>query len=216
MMCLSVEYFQSKELGNPRFLYTPDKCFARLFVFFRKSDQKRTMCSVSLCVRTVWWTVAVSVTVRVLRELSVVRCLLLSVQTICSFSLKPTRSMRVICQVKYCYFLLFHLALLHWGSNCICATSCQNPSSLLILLQWSLQNVIICVIKWSVARSGTTNCPNMWPKTCCRCLVWILWKWNLCPVCRCFHLEMHAVFYAFALRTYLSKICLSVLISIII
>lgn len=49
-------------------------------------------------------------------ELSVVwpvRCLLLSVQTICSFSLKPTRSMRVICQVKYCYFLLFHLALLH-------------------------------------------------------------------------------------------------------
>lgn len=31
-------------------------------------------------------------------------CLLLSVQTLCSFSLKPTRSMRVICQVKYCSF----------------------------------------------------------------------------------------------------------------
>lgn len=53
--------------------------------------------------------------------------LLLSVQTICSFSLKPTRSMRVICQVKYCSFLLFHLTLLHWGYDNISATSCQHP-----------------------------------------------------------------------------------------
>jgi len=57
-----------------------------------------------------------------------VLCLLLSVQMICSFSLKPTRSMRVICQVKYCSFLLFHLTLLHWGYDNISATSCQHPS----------------------------------------------------------------------------------------
>lgn len=103
--------------------------------------------------------VCVWVCVRVLCELSVVWpvcCLLLSVQTICSFSLKPTRSMRVICQVKYCYFLLFHLALLHWGSDCICATSCQHPSGLPTPLQWSLQNDMSYFVswKWSRGRSG--------------------------------------------------------------
>lgn len=57
-----------------------------------------------------------------------VLCLLPSVETICSFSSKPTRSMRVICQVKYCSFLLFHLTLLHWGYDNISTTSCQHPS----------------------------------------------------------------------------------------
>lgn len=75
-----------------------------------------------------------------------VLCLLLSVQTICSFSLKPTRSMRVICQVKYCSFLLFHLTVLHWGYDNISATSCQPPSGhtalvWIIISNWILQKL---------------------------------------------------------------------------
>lgn len=78
-----------------------------------------------------------------------VLCLLLSVQTICSFSLKPTRSMRVICQVKYCSFLLFHLTLLHWGYDNISAMSCQHPSGhhcSCSCFEWSFQNDWLTVI----------------------------------------------------------------------
>lgn len=135
-----------------------------LCVFPKERPKKNHVFCKFVCKNRVMYGCCVRVRVRVLCELSVVwpvRGLLLSVQTICSFSLKPTRSMRVICQVKYCYFLLFHLALLHWGSDCICATSCQRPSgpsypASVIIRE---RRVIFCLLKmiqrkkWDCKRS---------------------------------------------------------------
>lgn len=63
------------------------------------------LCMIMFCIQSVLWPML---------------CLLLSVQSICSLSLKPTRSMRVICQVKYCSLLLLH------PSSCLTALLCLD------------------------------------------------------------------------------------------
>lgn len=138
-----------------------------------------------------------------------VLCLLLSVQIICSFSLKPTRSMRVICQVKYCSFLLFHLTLLHWGYDNISATSCQHPSGHLCSFA-ALSDHITLTLSFSYinAKNRRTWSQRIMIITCGENLLWLfgldLVKMKSSPSVYVLFVK-HACSYMLLLFSYISK-----------